>query len=91
MLGAPLGAWTSLGKSVTESFGVRPIWPRKGDSGAGQDVLRRGGPGHQRAQQEQQGHESDGQRHAGSPPGGPGVVIVGLLFVRRSSSAGPDR
>src|SRR5215468_2140600 len=33
--GAPLGAWTSLGKSGLESLTVRPILPRNGGSGFG--------------------------------------------------------
>src|SRR5689334_19706700 len=35
MLGAPLGAVTSAGKSVVESLAVRPTRPRNGDSGRG--------------------------------------------------------
>src|SRR3989304_4578697 len=34
-LGAPFGAWTSFGKSLTDSFVVRPIFPPNGCSGRG--------------------------------------------------------
>src|SRR5262245_47370720 len=38
--GAPLGAWTSLGKSGVESLTVRPILPWNGGSGIGRTFRR---------------------------------------------------
>ena len=35
MLGAPLGASASFGKSFVESLALRPMWPLKGGSGRG--------------------------------------------------------
>src|SRR3970282_750187 len=35
MFGAPFGAWTSFGKSLTDSFVVRPIFPPNDCSGRG--------------------------------------------------------
>ena len=39
MLGAPAGASTPFGKSGVETLTVRPILPRNGGSGLGEDLL----------------------------------------------------